>query len=411
MPTTGQFMLERLIAVGRRAHLRLSRATASTGILGALPRAPGTSSSSCRCATRRWPRSWRCAHAKFTGEVGVCLATSGPGAIHLLNGLYDAKLDHQPVVAIVGQQARDALGGDYQQEVDLQRCSRTWRTSSSRWSPSRRRCATWSTARCGSRRRQRDRDLHDRPERRAGDGRGRSRRASTARPLGHRLTRPARRPARRRPAARRRRAQRRREGRDAGRRTARSTPADEVIEVAELLGAGVAKALLGKAALPDDLPFVTGSIGLLGHEAELGHDDGLRHAADGRLELPVLRVPAEGGPGARRADRHRRRACSASATRWRSTSSATPARRCARCIPLLERKARPRVARADRGRTSRAGGSMHRGAGACSDANPINPQRVFWELSPRLPDGAILDRRLGLGGELVRARPRVRARA
>src|ERR1041384_5295099 len=60
-----------------------------------------------------------CAHAKFTGEVGVCLATSGPGAIHLLNGLYDAKLDHQPVVAIVGQQPTSALGGNYQQEVDL----------------------------------------------------------------------------------------------------------------------------------------------------------------------------------------------------------------------------------------------------------------------------------------------------
>src|SRR5690349_6557166 len=61
-----------------------------------------------------------CAHAKWTGEVGVCLATSGPGAIHLLNGLYDAKLDHQPVMAIVGQQSRMALGGNYQQEVDLQ---------------------------------------------------------------------------------------------------------------------------------------------------------------------------------------------------------------------------------------------------------------------------------------------------
>src|SRR6476646_1206514 len=60
-----------------------------------------------------------CAHAKFTGEVGVCLATSGPGAVHLLNGLYDAKLDHQPVVAIVGQQARAGLGGNYQQEIDL----------------------------------------------------------------------------------------------------------------------------------------------------------------------------------------------------------------------------------------------------------------------------------------------------
>src|SRR5438034_11749585 len=58
-------------------------------------------------------------HAKWTGEVGVCLATSGPGAIHLLNGLYDAKLDHQPVLAIVGQQDQKGLGGSYQQEVDL----------------------------------------------------------------------------------------------------------------------------------------------------------------------------------------------------------------------------------------------------------------------------------------------------
>src|ERR1700730_17667910 len=60
-----------------------------------------------------------CAHAKFTGKGGVCVGTSGPGAIHLLNGLYDAKMDHQPVVAIVGQQSRFSLGGSYQQEVDL----------------------------------------------------------------------------------------------------------------------------------------------------------------------------------------------------------------------------------------------------------------------------------------------------
>src|SRR5436189_2621037 len=61
-----------------------------------------------------------CGHAKYTGEVGVCIATSGPGAIHLLNGLYDAKLDRAPVLAIVGQQKRTSLGADYQQEVDLQ---------------------------------------------------------------------------------------------------------------------------------------------------------------------------------------------------------------------------------------------------------------------------------------------------
>ena len=60
-----------------------------------------------------------CGHAKFTGRVGVCMATSGPGAIHLLNGLYDAKLDHQPVLAIVGQTFVKAMGGDMQQEVDL----------------------------------------------------------------------------------------------------------------------------------------------------------------------------------------------------------------------------------------------------------------------------------------------------
>src|SRR5215207_3513844 len=60
-----------------------------------------------------------CAEAKFTGDVGICIATSGPGAIHLLNGLYDAKLDHQPVLAVVGQQARTAVGSEYQQEVDL----------------------------------------------------------------------------------------------------------------------------------------------------------------------------------------------------------------------------------------------------------------------------------------------------
>lgn len=58
-------------------------------------------------------------YAKFTGRVGVCPATSGPGAVHLLNGLYDAKLDHVPVVAIVGQTSRSAMGGSYQQEVDL----------------------------------------------------------------------------------------------------------------------------------------------------------------------------------------------------------------------------------------------------------------------------------------------------
>ena len=83
-----------------------------------------------------------CAQAKFSGDVGVCLATSGPGAIHLLNGLYDAKLDHQPVVAIVGQQASMSLGAATSKRSTWSRCSRTSRVSTSRWRPRPRRSRT-----------------------------------------------------------------------------------------------------------------------------------------------------------------------------------------------------------------------------------------------------------------------------
>ena len=123
-----------------------------------------------------------CGHAKFTGEVGVCMATSGPGAIHLLNGLYDAKLDHQPVVAIVGQQARTALGGSYQQEVDLRqplqgrgaRVRRDGRPSRADPPPDRPRRADRARRAHGD-----VRDRAERPRRRR--TRSRRRRTSTAR--------------------------------------------------------------------------------------------------------------------------------------------------------------------------------------------------------------------------------------
>jgi len=204
-----------------------------------------------------------CGHAKWTGEVGVCMATSGPGAIHLLNGLYDAKLDHQPVVAVVGQQARAALGGDYQQEVDLQVLFKdvAHEFVHVMMEPTQ------------------ARHLVDRAGRIARDQRTvtciivpndvASMKAEEP-PRAHGTihssigyTRPRVLPTDDQldGAA---------ELLNAGEKVAiligrgALNAADEVSEVAELLGAGVAKALLGKAVLPDDLPYVTGSIGLLG---------------------------------------------------------------------------------------------------------------------------------------------------
>jgi pyruvate dehydrogenase (quinone) len=204
-----------------------------------------------------------CAHAKFTDEVGVCMATSGPGAIHLLNGLYDAKLDHQPVVAIIGQQKRMSLGSNYQQEVDLQVLfkdvasefvqyvmapeqaqmvvDRAFRVAQASRSPTciivpadvqeaehqdppRIHGAVYTSA--GVTRPHivpRDEDLQ---------------RAAGILNEGERVAILIGQGAR--------------------------GAAAEVKQVADLLGCGVAKALNGKDVLPDNLPFVTGGIGLLG---------------------------------------------------------------------------------------------------------------------------------------------------
>ncbi|MGO2148916.1 thiamine pyrophosphate-binding protein [Halomonas sp.] len=113
----GDFLVQRLGEWGVKRIFGYS-GDGSNGIMGALQRA-GDQFEFVQARHEEMAAFMACAHAKFTGEVGVCTATSGPGAIHLLNGLYDAKKDHQPVVAIVGQQARAALGGEYQQEVDL----------------------------------------------------------------------------------------------------------------------------------------------------------------------------------------------------------------------------------------------------------------------------------------------------
>ena len=110
--TVADFMLKRLKDWGVRRIYGFP-GDGINGIVGALENALDENFEFVQVRHEEEAAFMACAHAKWTGEVGVCVATSGPGAIHLLNGLYDAKLDHQPVLAIVGQQDRAAMGGHY----------------------------------------------------------------------------------------------------------------------------------------------------------------------------------------------------------------------------------------------------------------------------------------------------------
>src|ERR1700685_2872708 len=116
--TVGDFFVERLHAWGVR-RIYGYPGDGINGVFGALRRAEGKIEF-IQVRHEEMAAFMAAAHAKFTGEPGVCIATSGPGAAHLVTGLYDARLDHMPVLAIAGQQARTAIGGHYQQEVDLE---------------------------------------------------------------------------------------------------------------------------------------------------------------------------------------------------------------------------------------------------------------------------------------------------
>src|SRR5437764_5805696 len=206
-----------------------------------------------------------CAHSKFTGEVGVCIATSGPGAIQLLNGLYDAKLDHAPVLAIVGQQQRVSLGSEWLQEVDLHNLFKdvAGEFVQTCMAPEQARHLVDRGMRIAAASRTVTAIIvpvdvqhadHQEPERSHGSV------FSSAAIANQRLVPDE---AELRSAA---------EVLNAGKRVAiligqgAIGAEEEVIQTADVLGAGVAKALNGRAALPDDLPFVTGPIGLLGNK-------------------------------------------------------------------------------------------------------------------------------------------------
>src|SRR3978361_505099 len=116
--TVGDFVVKRLHAWGVRKMFGYP-GDGINGVFGAMRRAP-EQIEFIQARHEEMAAFMACAHAKFTGELGVCIATSGPGASHLITGLYDARMDHMPVLAIVGQQARTAVGAHYQQELDLQ---------------------------------------------------------------------------------------------------------------------------------------------------------------------------------------------------------------------------------------------------------------------------------------------------
>ncbi len=205
-----------------------------------------------------------CAHAKFTGQVGVCMATSGPGAIHLLNGLYDAKLDHQPVVAIVGQTYVRALGGAFQQEVKLldlygdvagSFCEQVNEPAALRHCVDRafRIAAAERTVTCLI-------IPADVQEREAVEVPPHATHTVHS-GVGYWPPQVTPRPSDLEKAA---------EILNEGQRVAilvgqgALSARIEVLEAADKLGAGIAKALLGKGVIPDEVPFCTGSIGLLG---------------------------------------------------------------------------------------------------------------------------------------------------
>jgi pyruvate dehydrogenase (quinone) len=325
-------------------------------------------------------------HAKFTGEVGVCLATSGPGAIHLLNGLYDAKMDHQPVVAIIGQQARTAMGGNYQQEVDLISLFKDVAGDYIHMAtvPGQIRHLVDRAIRIALSERtvtciiipndvqELDYEEPARMHSTIHTSIGYS--APKIIPTAVDMQRAA-------------------DILNEGNKIALLVgagalhAADEIMEVAEILGAGVAKALLGKAVLPDDLPYVTGSIGLLGTKPSWdlmtdcdtllmigssfpyseflpkeGKAKGIQIDIDGKLL--GIRYPMD--------------------VHLQGDSKTT----LRALIPLLRKKQ-------DRNWRDTIEKEIEKWwkvleNRAHTNADPINPQYLFWELSKRLPDNCIL---------------------
>jgi pyruvate dehydrogenase (quinone) len=382
--TVGDFLVERLHAWGVRVMFGYP-GDGINGVFGALNRAHGKIKF-VQARHEEMAAFMASAYAKFTGELGVCIATSGPGASHLVTGLYDARLDHMPVLAITGQQSRMALGGHYQQELDLPSLYKdvagAFVQQASSAPQVRHLVDRAIRVALGERRVTAiilPNDLqeapYEEPPRVHGtvhSGVGFSPPRIT--PYESELRRAA-------------------EVLNSGKKVAMLVGAgalnatDEVIAVADKLGAGAAKALLGKAVLPDDLPWVTGSIGLLGTQPS----DALMNDCDTLLMIgsgfPYSEfLPKEGQARGVQIDIAPDMLSLRYPMEVNLVGDAAETLR--ELLPLLQ----PKQDTAWRETIAKNVAEWWKKLEnrAMQPASPVNPQRITWELSPRLPDGVIL---------------------
>jgi pyruvate dehydrogenase (quinone) len=326
------------------------------------------------------------AHAKFTGELGVCLATSGPGATHLITGLYDAALDHMPVLAIVGQQARTAIGAHYQQEIDLDAALKDVAGAfvGTAMVPSQVRHLIDRAVRIAKGERRvtalilpndlQELDYAEPPRKHGAVFSGVGWSQPTVVPKAADLQRAA-------------------DVLNSGRKVAMLVGAGckgasgKVIAIADRLGAGCAKALLGKDVLADDLPWVTGSIGLLG----------TKPSYDLMMECDTLLMLGSGFPYSEFLPRQGQARGVQVDIDPGMLSIRFPhevnlqgdvAETIDALLPLIELKTDGDWRETIVGWKRDWEKTLHDRAMVAAD--PVNPQRVFTELSPRLPDRAIV---------------------
>ncbi|MCA1528982.1 thiamine pyrophosphate-requiring protein [Bradyrhizobium yuanmingense] len=382
--TVSDFIIQRLHQWGVR-HIFGYPGDGINGVFGAMNRADGKIGF-VQARHEEMAAFMATAYAKFSGQLGVCIATSGPGASHLVTGLYDALLDHQPVLAIVGQQSRNALGGQYQQELDLlsmfKDVAGAYVMQAS--SPAQVRHLIDRSVRIALARRTptviilpndlQEENYEDPPRAHGTLHSGVGYSPPKVVPRDADLDRAA-------------------EILNAGKKVAMLVGAgalgatDEVIAVADRLSAGCAKALLGKAALPDDLPWVTGSIGLLGTEPSYN----MMMECDTLLMVgsafPYAEfLPKEGSARGVQID------IDAGMMSIRFPMEVGLIGDAAETLRALLPRLKPK-----------SDGAWRQGiqddvttwwktldGRAHQPAAPVNPQLVAWELSPRLPDRAII---------------------